>query len=95
MAYDELLADRMRRCFAGVPGASEKRMFGGLCFLVGGNMACRAQGERYTVPPFITKSTSPKRVTSSRGLPVTAIMSAKAPDLSVPTSPDIPMRSAA
>ena len=40
MAYDELLADRMRRCFAGVTNASEKKMFGGLCFLVGGNMAC-------------------------------------------------------
>jgi len=40
MAYDELLADRIRKCFAGVPNASEKKMFGGLCFLVGGNIAC-------------------------------------------------------
>lgn len=40
MPYDEQLADRIRACFAGVENATEKRMFGGLCFLVGGNMAC-------------------------------------------------------
>lgn len=40
MAYDEVIADRIRKCMAGVEGATEKRMFGGLCFLVGGNMAC-------------------------------------------------------
>jgi TfoX/Sxy family transcriptional regulator of competence genes len=40
MAYDELLADRVRQCFEGVDEAEEKKMFGGLCFLIGGNMAC-------------------------------------------------------
>jgi TfoX N-terminal domain len=43
MAYDEELADRIR---ALVPGdAVEKRMFGGLAFLVGGHMAVAASGQ--------------------------------------------------
>jgi len=38
--YDERLAGRVRTELAGTPGLSEKRMFGGLCFLLRGNMAC-------------------------------------------------------
>jgi TfoX/Sxy family transcriptional regulator of competence genes len=45
MAYDEELAERMREALDGVPGVSEKKMFGGLAFLVGGNMAIAASGE--------------------------------------------------
>ena len=37
---NEMLADRMRRAFAGVKGVSEKPMFGGVCFLLRGNMLC-------------------------------------------------------
>jgi hypothetical protein len=37
MAYDTELADRIRRLIAGVPGLTEKKMFGGLAFLVAGN----------------------------------------------------------
>jgi TfoX/Sxy family transcriptional regulator of competence genes len=46
MAYDEELADRIR-LLAAADGAvvSEKRMFGGLAFLVGGNMAIAASGQ--------------------------------------------------
>jgi len=40
VAYDERLADQVRAVLTGVPGLQEKRMFGGLCFLVHGNMAC-------------------------------------------------------
>lgn len=40
MAYDVALADRIRRHLAGLPGVSEKKMFGGLCFLVNGHMVC-------------------------------------------------------
>ena len=40
MAYDESLADRVRGILAPVAGFSEKKMFGGLCFLVHGNMCC-------------------------------------------------------
>jgi hypothetical protein len=39
MAFDDALAERLRDVLAG-KDAVEKRMFGGLCFMVGGNMAC-------------------------------------------------------
>jgi TfoX/Sxy family transcriptional regulator of competence genes len=45
MAYDEELAERMREALDGVPGVAEKKMFGGLAFLVGGNMAIAASGQ--------------------------------------------------
>jgi len=45
MAYDEQLADRIREATEGEPGLTEKRMFGGLAFLVHGNMAVAASGE--------------------------------------------------
>lgn len=45
MAYDEGLAQRVRESLADRPDATEKKMFGGLCFLLGGNMACGIVGE--------------------------------------------------
>ena len=45
MAYDEALAERIRELLDGQPGVSEKKMFGGLAFLVGGNMALSASGQ--------------------------------------------------
>jgi TfoX/Sxy family transcriptional regulator of competence genes len=45
VAYDEELADRIRELVAGEKGITEKRMFGGLAFLVGGNMAVAASGQ--------------------------------------------------
>jgi TfoX/Sxy family transcriptional regulator of competence genes len=42
MAYDEGLADRIREIVEGESGLTEKRMFGGLAFLVDGNMAVAA-----------------------------------------------------
>ena len=45
MAYDEGLANRIREAVAGEPGVTEKRMFGGLAFLVHGNMAVSASGQ--------------------------------------------------
>jgi TfoX/Sxy family transcriptional regulator of competence genes len=45
VAYDEDLAERIRELTAGTPGLSEKKMFGGLAFLVGGNMAIAASGQ--------------------------------------------------
>jgi TfoX/Sxy family transcriptional regulator of competence genes len=38
VAYDEELAERVRAALASVDGITEKRMFGGLAFLLGGNM---------------------------------------------------------
>ncbi len=44
MAYDEDLANRIRELMAGEPGVSERAMFGGLAFLIGGSMAVAASG---------------------------------------------------
>jgi len=45
MAYDEDLANRIRELIAGEPGVTEKRMFGGLAFLISGNMSVSASGQ--------------------------------------------------
>ncbi|SDY10505.1 Transcriptional regulator of competence genes, TfoX/Sxy family [Amycolatopsis xylanica] len=45
MAYDEELADRIRELVAGEPDLAEQRMFGGLAFLVNGNMSVAASGK--------------------------------------------------
>jgi TfoX/Sxy family transcriptional regulator of competence genes len=45
MAYDEELAARIRELVSGEPRLTEKKMFGGLAFLVGGNMAVAASGQ--------------------------------------------------
>jgi TfoX/Sxy family transcriptional regulator of competence genes len=45
MAYDEALAARIRELVADEPRLTEKKMFGGLAFLVGGNMAVAASGQ--------------------------------------------------
>lgn len=42
MAYDEALAQRIRDLVSGEPGIVEKGMFGGLAFLIGGNMSVAA-----------------------------------------------------
>jgi len=40
MAYDEGLAQRVREQLQEAPGYVEKKMFGGVCYLLDGNMAC-------------------------------------------------------
>ena len=45
MAYDENLADRIRQLVADESDLTEKKMFGGLAFLIGGNMAIAASGQ--------------------------------------------------
>src|SRR5947199_7083180 len=45
MPYDEDLANRIRELIAGEAGVTEKKMFGGLAFLIGGNMAVAASGQ--------------------------------------------------
>ncbi len=42
MAYDEDLANRVRELLAGEPAITEKKMFGGLAFLLAGNMSVSA-----------------------------------------------------
>jgi TfoX N-terminal domain len=47
VAFDEALAERTRAALAvaGHSGAAEKKMFGGMAFLIGGNMCCGVRGE--------------------------------------------------
>jgi TfoX/Sxy family transcriptional regulator of competence genes len=45
VAYDEELAERIRELLRGQRNLAEKKMFGGLAFLIGGNMAIAASGQ--------------------------------------------------
>ena len=45
VAYDEDLANRIRSLIGGEPDVTEKKLFGGLAFLAGGNMAVAASGK--------------------------------------------------
>ena len=45
MAYDEGLAQIMRDALSRMEGVTEKKMFGGLCFLLNGNMLCGVHGK--------------------------------------------------
>jgi hypothetical protein len=49
MAYDEGLATRIRDVLDEQPGLAEKQMFGGLAFLLHGNMACGVRGDDLVV----------------------------------------------
>jgi TfoX/Sxy family transcriptional regulator of competence genes len=54
MPYDEALADRIRELIGAEKGVEEKRMFGGLAFLIDGNMSVAASGRgglMVRVPP--------------------------------------------
>jgi TfoX/Sxy family transcriptional regulator of competence genes len=45
VAYDEGLATRVREVIGERPGVDEKKMFGGLAFLLNGNMACGVRSD--------------------------------------------------
>jgi hypothetical protein len=45
MAYSEATAQRLRAELGTLPGLTEKKMFGGICFLLGGNMVCGVLGD--------------------------------------------------
>jgi TfoX/Sxy family transcriptional regulator of competence genes len=58
MAYDEDLANRIRELLGSERGVEEKRMFGGLAFLINGNMSVAASGKgglMVRVPPEDTE----------------------------------------
>src|SRR5438067_3943148 len=73
MAYDEDLAERIRELVADESDLDEKKMFGGLAFLVGGNMAVAASGQgglMVRVDPEESAAlvrSSPARVMEMRG----------------------------
>ena len=73
MAYDEELAGRIRTLIGDEPALTEQKMFGGLAFLVGGNMAVAASGQgglMVRVDPAESAAlvdTTPARVFEMRG----------------------------
>jgi len=73
MAYDDGLADRIREALSGEPGLSEKKMFGGIGFMLDGNMCAGVQRdslivrvpadeyERYLAQPNVDQFPTPER----------------------------------
>ena len=49
MAYDEHLAERIRIVLGSVDAVTERKMFGGIAFMVHGNMACGVIGDELMV----------------------------------------------
>lgn len=49
MAYNEDLADRVRTSLEGHPGVTERKMFGGICFMIYGNMCCGVTNDDFMV----------------------------------------------
>ena len=49
MAYSESLARRVREVLSATEGVSERKMFGGIAFLVTGNMCCGVSGDELMV----------------------------------------------
>jgi len=45
MAFDELLAGRVRTCLRQVAGVNERKMFGGLAFMTGGHLTVGVYGD--------------------------------------------------
>jgi TfoX/Sxy family transcriptional regulator of competence genes len=90
MAYDAALADRMRELLEGEPDISEKKMFGGLAFLVGGNLAIAASGQGgalVRVDPDESDrlvDTTSAEVAVMQGRPMTGWLRVPAADLSAP-----------
>src|SRR6476659_5405991 len=78
MAFDEELAHRIRELVADESGLTEQRMFGGLAFLIGGNMAIAASsqgGIRVRVDPVRSEKlvqTTPAEPMTMRGRPMTS-----------------------
>jgi hypothetical protein len=92
MAYDDELADRMRACLEGEPGLSEKKMFGGLAFLVNGHLAIAASNEGgalLRVDPAESDhlvDTTSAEVAIMRGRPMTGWLRVPAADLATPAA---------
>jgi TfoX/Sxy family transcriptional regulator of competence genes len=87
MAYDEELAERIRASIGDAPGVTEKAMFGGLAFLIGGNMAIAASGQGgilVRVDPGESESlvaSTPAEVAVMRGRPMAGWLRVATEDL--------------
>jgi TfoX/Sxy family transcriptional regulator of competence genes len=69
VAYDEELADRLRALLGDRPGLTEQKMFGGLAFLIGGNMAVAASGQG-GILVRVDPEQSPKLVSTTAAEPM-------------------------
>jgi TfoX/Sxy family transcriptional regulator of competence genes len=69
VAYDEELAHRIRELVADEPRLTEQQMFGGLAFLIGGNMAIAASGQGGLLVR-VDPATSEKLVTTTPAEPM-------------------------
>ena len=49
MAYDEIIAERLRNALQDTGSISERKMFGGLCIMLNGNMLCGVLGSKLMV----------------------------------------------
>jgi TfoX/Sxy family transcriptional regulator of competence genes len=87
MAYDEDLADRIRELLSQQRGVTEKKMFGGLAFLIEGNMAIAASGQGgalVRVDPGradLLVETTPAEAAVMRGRPMHGWLRVKSDDL--------------
>ena len=92
MAYDEDLADRIRELLGAQSGVTEKKMFGGLAFLIEGNMAIAASGQGgllVRVEPEQTVelvSSTPARLFEMRGRQMTGWLRVDADDVQTPAA---------
>jgi TfoX/Sxy family transcriptional regulator of competence genes len=71
MAYDQLLAARIRALIGGRDEVLERRMFGGLAFLMNGHMACGVQGDRLVLRLGIEGATAALREPHTRPMDFT------------------------
>jgi TfoX/Sxy family transcriptional regulator of competence genes len=69
VAYDEELADRIRELLSSEADVTEQRMFGGLAFLIRGNMAVAASGQG-GVLVRVDPATSDKLVATTPAVPM-------------------------
>jgi TfoX/Sxy family transcriptional regulator of competence genes len=87
VAYDQELAGRIRRLIANAPDLTEKQMFGGLAFLIGGNMAIAASnqgGAMVRVDPQQSDAlvaTTTARLVQMRGRPMPGWLQISSDDL--------------
>ena len=94
MAHDEALASRIRQRIGGRTDVSERKMFGGIAFLVRGNMAIAASGEGgalVRVDPAETEELvahTPAQVAVMRGREMRGWLRVDSEDLSNPSELD-------
>jgi hypothetical protein len=87
VAYDERLAERIRDLVGTDPDVSERRMFGGLAFLIGGHLAVSASGQgglMVRVDPADADglvASTPARPMEMRGRPVRGWLRVASEDL--------------